>query len=86
MKNILANPNVAILIDDYFENWDRLAFVLLKGQAELIITGNEHGQAINLLQEKYPQYRKMAIDQCPLIKITISAYTTWTENKPRQSL
>ena len=86
VKNILANPNVAVLIDDYFENWDRLAFVLLKGQAELIITGNEHDRAIILLQEKYPQYKKMGIDHCPVIRITISTYTTWKENKPSQTL
>ena len=76
----MLNAKVAILIDDYFEDWDRLAFVLLKGQAELISAGNEHEQAINLLQKKYHQYKKMGIEQCPVIKITISTYSTWKEN------
>ena len=86
VKNILANPNVAILIDDYFENWDRLAFVLLRGQAELISKGDEHDHAINLLQKKYPQYKKMSIDRCHVIKVTLSAYSTWKENEQPSTL
>lgn len=80
VQNIMSNPKVAILIDDYFEDWNQLAFVLLRGQAELISAGNEHERAITLLRRKYHQYEKMGIDHCPVIKITISSYSTWKEN------
>ena len=80
VQNIMSNPKVAILIDDYLEDWEQLAFVLLRGQAELISEGTERGHAINLLKRKYHQYKKMGIDQCPVIKITIASYSTWKEN------
>ena len=80
VQNIMSNPKVAILIDDYFENWDRLVFVLLRGQAKLISASAEREHAITLLKRKYRQYEKMDIDQCPVIKITISSYSTWQEN------
>ena len=77
LKNIAENPNVALVIDHYEEDWRRLAYVLIFGRARVINRGIAHRQAVRLLRRKYPQYRRMAIDQRPLIVITTLRITAW---------
>ena len=77
VRNILANPQVALVVDHYEEDWDRLWYVLVSGAAELIDQGEEHQRAIGLLRDKYEQYRDMDVDGNPVIKITPSRFTSW---------
>jgi PPOX class probable F420-dependent enzyme len=57
VKNILTNPEAALLIDQYLENWRRLWWVLIHGRARLVVAGPEQQRAITALKRKYPQYR-----------------------------
>jgi PPOX class probable F420-dependent enzyme len=57
VKNILANPRAALLIDHYVEDWRRLWWVQLHGRARLIEHGSEQLRAITALRRKYSQYR-----------------------------
>ena len=84
VRNILSNPNVALVIDHYEEEWRRLWYVLITGVAQLIHEGEEHRQAVVYLKEKYPQYRDMDIDRTPVIRITASRITCWG-NVPRSA-
>lgn len=77
LKNIAENPNVALVIDHYDEDWRKLAYVLIFGRGRVIHRGIAHRQAVRLLRRKYPQYRRMAIDQRPLIVITTLRITAW---------
>ena len=80
VRNIRANPNIALVIDDYSEDWSKLAYVLISGNAEILSPGNdalEHGRAVELLREKYAQYRAMAIDKRPMIRITPVRIKRW---------
>ena len=78
VRNILANPNVALLLDSYYEDWTRLTYTLVSGTATLEQPGSEaHSVAVSILREKYPQYREMAIDQQPVIAIFPSAVRGW---------
>jgi PPOX class probable F420-dependent enzyme len=77
LKNIAENPNVALVIDHYDEDWRKLAYVLIFGRARVINRGIAHHQAVRLLRRKYSQYRRMAIDQRPLIVITTLRITAW---------
>jgi PPOX class probable F420-dependent enzyme len=36
IKNIEVNPAVALLIDEYNEDWNKLLFVLIQGQASIL--------------------------------------------------
>jgi PPOX class probable F420-dependent enzyme len=36
IKNIQQNPNVALLIDEYNEDWSKLFFVMIQGKGDLI--------------------------------------------------
>ncbi|HWP43908.1 MAG TPA: TIGR03668 family PPOX class F420-dependent oxidoreductase [Blastocatellia bacterium] len=79
--NIESNPQVALVIDDYSEDWSKLSFVLIRGRAEIIDPGrnrDEHARAVALLREKYPQYRRMAIEDRAMIKITPDSVKLWT--------
>jgi len=77
VRNIRENPRVSLVIDRYDENWRKLAYVLIFGRARVINRGIAHRQAVRLLRRKYPQYRRMAIDQRPLIVITTLRITAW---------
>jgi len=57
VRNIQANPEAALLVDHYLENWRRLWWVLLHGRARLVEDGAEQQRAIAALRRKYPQYR-----------------------------
>jgi general stress protein 26 len=36
VKNIQENPNVALLIDEYNEDWTGLYFIMIQGKASVI--------------------------------------------------
>ncbi|HSF24856.1 MAG TPA: TIGR03668 family PPOX class F420-dependent oxidoreductase [Blastocatellia bacterium] len=78
VRNIEANPHVSVVIDDYSDDWSKLAYVKISGLADVMSPGHvEHVRAVALLREKYPQYVGMAIDDRPIIKITISQVNRW---------
>jgi PPOX class probable F420-dependent enzyme len=78
VRNIARNPSVAVLIDHYEEDWSRLAFVHVRGTASLLGPGDSgHAAAIAALRGKYPQYRAMAIEARPVIRIGALRATSW---------
>ena len=77
IKNIRENPCVAVVIDHYDENWKKLAYVLITGRATILLAGQKHKKAALLLRRKYPQYRRMAIDQRPMIRIVPNYFRSW---------
>lgn len=77
VTNISLNPLVAVVIDRYVENWKKLAYVLIFGTAKVLTRGPRHKKAVLLLRRKYPQYRKMAIHDRPIICITATRLRSW---------
>lgn len=79
MKNIAENPRVALVIDHYDEDWNRLAYVLIHGIARVIEDDAEYARAIQHLRHKYPQYRAMALEQAknPAIRIEPERVHAW---------
>ncbi|MBI2989401.1 MAG: TIGR03668 family PPOX class F420-dependent oxidoreductase [Deltaproteobacteria bacterium] len=77
VRNILENPHVAVVVDRYDENWKRLAYVLIRGRARLLTGGENYRRAVLLLRKKYPQYRRMAIEERPMIRIMPTRVTSW---------
>ena len=77
VRNILENPNVALVADRYSEDWDLLAFVMVRGRAELVQPKTEeHDAAVRLLRGKYHQYEKMKLE-APVISIRPGRVTSW---------
>jgi PPOX class probable F420-dependent enzyme len=78
VKNIAETPQVALLVDHYDEDWTRLWYVLVRGEAELVSNPAEHQRAIKLLRAKYPQYNAdMLADDAPVLRITPLRVTAW---------
>jgi PPOX class probable F420-dependent enzyme len=80
LQNIRAVPRVALLIDEYDEDWSQLWFVLIRGKAKLIPDSahKERDWAIRKLKAKYAQYaRGMLTDDAPIIRITPEHTTSW---------
>ena len=77
VRNILENPQVALVIDDYSEDWDELAYVMIRGRAEIIESGEERQRAETLLREKYRQYVEMLEPGCAVIRITPERVVSW---------
>ena len=80
MQNIRAISRVALLIDEYDEDWTRLWYVLIRGKAVLIPNSaqQERASAIRKLKAKYPQYaRGMLGEDAPVIRITPKRTTGW---------
>ncbi len=78
VRNILANPQVSLVVDHYEEDWSRLRYVMVLGEAELLQEGEEWARAIVMLREKYSQYREMDLDESPVIKITPVRFIPWS--------
>jgi hypothetical protein len=53
------------------EDWGQLGWVMLRGQAEILIDGREHDQAQELLRSRYPQLKKMQIADLPVIAVRL---------------
>ena len=78
VRRIRARPEVALVVDDYEEDWHRLAFVHLRGRARLLEVGEEgHAAAITALRGKYPRYVRMAIGERPVIAIAALTASAW---------
>lgn len=82
VRNILANPQVSLVVDHYEEDWKQLQYVLVTGEASLLESGPESGEewarAVALLREKYHQYQEMDLDDSPVIKITPKRFSPWS--------
>ena len=77
VRNITANPHVALVVDDYSEEWSDLAYVLIQGRAELVKDSQEQRRAESMLREKYPQYVELLEEGCTIIKITPERVISW---------
>ena len=79
IRNIQDNPNVTLLIDEYSEDWNKLAFVMIQGKAS--IATKEEGniqvrQAYKKLIIKYLQYQKVGLGERCII-ITPKKVASW---------
>ena len=76
LENVRAHPDVTVLIDHYDEDWSRLWWVRLRGEARVIQEGPEYERALSLLTEKYAQYRSER-PRGPVIAIELKEWRSW---------
>ncbi|WP_433011034.1 TIGR03668 family PPOX class F420-dependent oxidoreductase [Kribbella sp. CA-294648] len=74
LRNLAANPHVAVLCDRYDADWRQLWWVRVDGTARV---NAQNPAAISLLAAKYPQY---ALDppRGPVITVGIERWTGWS--------
>jgi PPOX class probable F420-dependent enzyme len=76
LANIAANPEVALLVDHYEDNWMELWWVRVDGIATVSDDLATLRTARSLLRSKYPQYEDQPPDG-PAITIAITGVTWW---------
>ncbi len=82
VRNILDNPSVALLVDRYDEDWNRLGYVLISARATLDVPEPERREAIRALRAKYRQYERMLRDDAPVLRISPVAVSSWGDLTP----
>ncbi len=76
LDNIRANPRVTVLVDHYDEDWSRLWWVRLDGEARILADpASTHGP-VDLLAGKYGQYIRHP-PQGPVVSVRLSGWRGW---------
>jgi len=77
LTNIAANPSVALLVDHYEDDWDRLWWIRIDGSAQVVESNKERSDAIELLAAKYRQYRSQP-PEGTVMRIDIERVIHWS--------
>ncbi len=77
LRNITDNPQVCLLADHYVEDWDELWWVRADGRARVIDGAAAMRHPLDLLAERYEQYRR-ARPSGPVIVVEVIRWTGWS--------
>ena len=79
LSNLAENPRAALVVDDYDEDWARLAFLLIHLDAERVVDAAEYREALAALRLRYPQYRSMPLSAAthPITRLTVRRWHLW---------
>jgi PPOX class probable F420-dependent enzyme len=77
-RNLAADPRVALLLDHYDADWERLWWLRVEGRAEVVLAA-AHPRALEALRAKYPQYARVPISsgEPRLLRIAILRVSSW---------
>ena len=80
LHNLRHDPRVAILIDDYDEDWSKVWWVRLRGTGRVLESGPEWELARRHLREKYPQYATAPADESagPVMAVDVEHWSGWS--------
>ena len=88
LRNIEENPRAAFLVDQYDDDWTRLAWVLCRGAASVLEADVQKAGAqppdapardeiLAELRAKYPQYHDHDLASRPILRLRIERVTQW---------
>jgi PPOX class probable F420-dependent enzyme len=77
IRNIETNGRASVVVDEYDEDWSRLAWVRLDGTAEVLTASEDRQHAVELLERKYEQYRAMPLSDAPVIRLNVERASEW---------
>ena len=77
LRNIAANPSVALLVQHYEHDWDGLWWVRVDGSARVLEEGERGRRALELLTDRYPQYRTHP-PEGPVVEIAVESISGWS--------
>jgi PPOX class probable F420-dependent enzyme len=76
IENARARPDVTVLVDRYDDDWTQLWWIRLRGRARVLDAGKERDRALDLLAQKYPQYRDEPPDG-PVLAVDVVEVREW---------
>jgi PPOX class probable F420-dependent enzyme len=80
LRNVRENPQAAVVVDDYDDDWSRLAWCMVRGPAAIVSEAAVHAAALARLRTRYPQYVGMALDDPvahPIVRLEPARVTLW---------
>lgn len=77
LRNIEENPQVALLADEYSDEWERLWWVRADGHARVVHGDSEWEAARERLVRRYPQYRGEAPEGV-VILVEVDRWSGWS--------
>lgn len=80
VRDIGERPQVTLLVDRWDEDWTRLAWLRLDGEAALLEPADhaeEHAYALHLLRQRYRQYETHALEVRPVVRIEVHRAAGW---------
>jgi len=77
LRNIAQNPRVALLADEYGDDWARLWWVRIDGEASVVTDAASLTRPIDLLVARYAQYAEHR-PAGPLIVVRAARWTGWS--------
>jgi PPOX class probable F420-dependent enzyme len=78
VRDVAANPRVALVVDRYDEDWSDLAWAQVRGTAALVAPGEAgHAAAADALWAKYDQYADHRLAERPLLRVTPGHVVSW---------
>ena len=76
LDNIAAHPHASLLVDFYDDDWRRLWWVRVDGDARVVTDDTERTAAITRLAEKYRQYAETP-PPGPVLAIDVDTWRAW---------
>lgn len=77
LANIVDNPAVCLLADEYSEDWSALWWVRVDGSAVVRDDDEALAEARPALADRYPQHAADPPDG-PVIEVTVTRWSGWT--------
>jgi len=74
LRNIDRNPAVALLVDEYDDDWSRLRWARIDGHAEVVAPDPVVRRTF---ESKYPQYEHIDVGN-EAIRVTIRRVRSWS--------
>lgn len=75
VRHIREHPRVSLLLDHYDDDWSRLWWLRVDGEAEIVQAASASDKqlvaAVRALEAKYPQYNRTAVLREPATMIAI---------------
>jgi PPOX class probable F420-dependent enzyme len=75
LRNVASNPAVSLIVDHYDDDWGRLWWVRLDGDAH-VVEGSDRDVLLDGLVAKYRQYQERA-PEGPVMVIEIRTVVGW---------
>jgi PPOX class probable F420-dependent enzyme len=78
LANVAANPAVAVLVDHYERDWERLWWVRADGRGRTLGAGTgEARDALAALAARYERYRP-TLPEGPVLAIDVERWVSWS--------
>jgi len=80
VRDILARPDVTLLVDRWSEDWSGLGWLRIAGRGALLEPAPEDGTlatVIAALRTKYPPYGEHDLERRPMLRIAIESVVRW---------